>query len=166
MIDHKKIDEAEVPENSQEEQEINNAEIPEDLQEEKEVSSAEVPDESLESALIRFIRKLFSFLRPSCKFEEFLEKTGEYFDERIRQTEQQKELKYAGGKITFNLKGSQVKMNAKLFFFKSENEKWTVQESSNTVDESRFNDWDKDEDLKKLLHGETVELYINPTDEN
>ncbi|MBQ4402058.1 MAG: hypothetical protein II832_07825, partial [Synergistaceae bacterium] len=66
----------------------------------------------------------------------------------------------------FKLKGSQVKMNAKLFFFKSENEKWTVQESSNTVDKSRFNDWNDDEDLKKLLLGETVEFYINPTDEN
>ena len=143
MIDHKKA---------------NEAKISEDL--------PEAQDESLESALIRFIRKLFSFLRPSCKFEEFLEKTGEYFDERIRLTEKQKGLKYAGGKITFNLFGNQVKMHAKLFFFKSENEKWTVQESSNTVDESRFNDWDKDEDLKKLRRGETVELKINPPDES
>ncbi|MBQ3758411.1 MAG: hypothetical protein II876_03020 [Synergistaceae bacterium] len=166
MIDHKKIDEAEVPENSQEEQEINNAEIPEDLQEEKEVSNAEVPDEALESAFIRFIKRLFSFLRPSCTFEEFRDKTSEYFEERKRQMEQQKGLKYVGGKMTFKLKGSQVKMNAKLFFFKSENEKWTVQESSNTVDKSRFNDWNDDEDLKKLLLGETVEFYINPTDEN
>ena len=151
MIDHKKVNKAELPENSQEEQEV---------------IKAEVSDESLESALIRFIRKLFSFLRPSCKFEEFLEKTGEDFGERIRDTEQQKGLKYAGGKITFNLSGNQVKMNAKLFFFKSENEKWTVQESSNTVDKSRFNDWDNDEDLKKLLHGETVEFDINPPDES
>ena len=137
MIDHKKD---------------NKAKVSEDL--------PEVQDESLESALIRFIRKLFSFLRPSCKFEEFLEKTGEYFDERIRDTEQQKGLKYAGGKINFNLSGNQVKMNAKLFFFKSENKKWTVQESSNTVDKSRFNDWDTDEDLKKLARGEIVELDI------
>lgn len=151
MIDNKKIDEAEVPENSQEE---------------KEVSKAEVPDESLESAFMRFIKRLFSFLRPSCTFKEFLEETGEYFEERKRQTEQQTGLKYVGGKMTFKLAGSQVKMNAKLFFFKSENEKWTVQESSNTVDKSRFNDWDKNEDLKELLRGETVEFDINPPDEN
>lgn len=138
MIDRKKVNEAEVFEDFQDAQ-----------------------DESLESALIRFIRKLFSFLKPSCKFEEFLEKTGEYFDERIRLTEQQKGLQYAGGKITFNLMGSQVKMNAKLFFFKNENEKWTVQESSNTVDKSRFNNWDKDEDLLRLSHGESVEMDIN-----
>ena len=164
MIDNKKIDEAEVPENSQEEQD--NAEIPEDSQEEQEVSNAEVPDEALESAFIRFIKRLFSFLRPSCTFEEFRDKTSEYFEECKRQMEQQKGLKYVGGKMTFKLKGSQVKMNAKLFFFKSENEKWTVQESSNTVDKSRFNDWNDDEDLKKLLRGETVEFDINPPDEN
>ncbi|MBQ6972988.1 MAG: hypothetical protein IJP86_11630 [Synergistaceae bacterium] len=142
MIDRKKTNEEEIPENLPEEQ-----------------------DESLESALIRFIRKLFSFLKPSCKFEEFLQKTGEYFDERIIQTERQKELKYAGGKITFNLSGSQVKMNAKLFFFKSGNEKWTVQESRNSVDKSRFNDWDKDEDLLMLSRGETVEMDINHPEE-
>ena len=95
MIEREKDNEAEVPENFQEEQ-----------------------DESLKTKFMRFIREL-----ASCKFEEFLEKTGEYFDERIIQTEQQKDLKYAGGKITFKLSGNQVKMNAKLYFFKSENEK-------------------------------------------
>ena len=136
MIEREKDNEAEVPENFQEEQ-----------------------DESLKTKFMRFIREL-----ASCKFEEFLEKTGEYFDERIIQTEQQKDLKYAGGKITFKLSGNQVKMNAKLYFFKSKNEKWTVQESSNAVDKTRFNDWDEDKYLKRLLDGETVELDIEPPD--
>lgn len=141
MIDHKKASRAEVPEDSPEKQ-----------------------DESLESALIRFIRKLFSFLRQSCKFEEFLKKTGEYFDERIRQTEEQKNLQYIGGKISFKLSGDKVDMHAKLFY-RNEDEKWIVQESSNTVEKSRFNDWDKDKDLLRLLRGETVELDINPPSE-
>ena len=59
-----------------------------------------------------------------------------------------------------------VKMNAKLYFFKNKNEKWTALESSNTIDESRFNDCDKDEDLKKLRQGETVALDITPSDES
>jgi hypothetical protein len=138
MIDHKKA---------------NESEISEDLQ--------EAHDESLESALIRFIKKLFSMFRMSCRFDEFLIKTGEYFDERILLTQKQKKMKYAGGKITFNLSGDNVEMKSKLFFL-NEAEKWIVHESSNEVKKSRFNDWDTDKDLIRLSEGETIEFDINP----
>ena len=95
-----------------------------------------------------------------------MSETGEYFDERIRQKEARDKVKYAGGKITFTLSGDKVDMVSKLYFFNDEAEKWTVQESSNSVDKSRFNDWDTDEDLQRLSRGETVELDINPPGEN
>lgn len=138
MIDHKKADEAEVSEDLTESQ-----------------------DESLTAALIRFLEKLFGFFRPSYSFEEFLKKTEEYFDERILLKQKQKKLKYVGGKITFNLSGDNVKMKSKLFFL-NEAEKWIVQESSNEVKKSRFNDWDTDKDLIRLSEGETIEFDINP----
>ena len=124
---------------------------------------SEKQEESLESALIRFLRKLFDMFRVSCTFEKFLEKTSEYFDEIILQKEERNNLKYAGGKIAFTLKGSEVHMTSKLYFL-NESENWIVQESSNSVDKSRFNDWDTDEDLIKLSKGETVELDINHPD--
>ncbi len=55
-------------------------------------------------------------------------------------------------------------MTSKLYFL-NESEKWILQEASNSVDKSRFNDWDKDEDLQRLLHGETVELDIKAPSE-
>ena len=125
----------------------------------------EEQEESFAYALMKFLRELFRMFRMSCKFEEFLEKTGEYFDERIRHKEAHDKVKYAGGKITFTLSGDQVLMSSKLYFL-NEAEKWIVQESSNSVDKSRFNDWDKDEDLQRLSRGETVELDINHPDEN
>lgn len=99
--------------------------------------------------------------RPSYSFEEFLRKTGEYFDKRILLTQKQKKMKYAGGKITFNLSGDNVEMKSKLFFL-NETEKWIVHEASNSVDKSRFNDWDTDKDLIRLSEGETIEFDINP----
>ncbi len=124
-----------------------------DIEQEAELSFAE--------ALMKFIEKLFSFFRPSCTFEEFLEKTGEYFDDIMKQKEKNGKVKCAGGKITFKLLGGKVDMNSKLYFMSKE-EKWTLMESSNSVNKSRFNDWDTDKDLKKLSRGETVELDINP----
>ena len=121
-------------------------------------------EESFASALMRFLMDFFRMFRVSCKFEEFLEKTGEYFDECIKQKETRDKVKYAGGKITFTLSGSKVLMTSKLYFL-NEAEKWIVQESSNSVDKSRFNDWDRDEDLLRLSRGETVELDINPPSE-
>lgn len=131
------------------------------LEEQKEQKQEQEQEESFASALMRFIRELFRKLFPtSCKFEEFLEKTGEYFDERIRQRTAKGDVRYAGGKITFTLSGGKVDMASKLYFFNDETEKWTVQEADNSVDKSRFNDWDTDEDLKKLARGEIVELDI------
>lgn len=125
------------------------------------VESEEYFSENFADVFIRFIKSLFSFLRPSCKFEEFLEKTGEYFDEQIILEQKRSNLKYVGGKINFTLSGNQVDMQAKLYF-QNEVEKWIVQESHNSIDKSRFNDWDTDEDLIKLSKGETIELDINP----
>ena len=124
-------------------------------------------EESFTAALMKFLRELFDkIFGRSCTFEEFLSETGEYFDERIRQKESRDKVKYAGGKITFTLSGDKVDMVSKLYFFNDEAEKWTVQESSNSVDKSRFKDWDTDEDLQRLSRGETVELDINPPGEN
>lgn len=138
MIDHKKANESEISDDF-----------------------TEAQNESLIAALIRFLKKLFGFFRPSYSFEEFLRKTGEYFDERILLTQKQKKVKYAGGKITFNLSGDNVEMKLKLFFL-NEAEKWIVQEASNSVDKLRFNDWDTDKDLIRLPEGETIEFDINP----
>ena len=118
-------------------------------------------DLSLAEALMKFIEKLFNFLRPSCTFEEFLEKTGEYFDERMVAKEKQDDVKCGGGKITFKLKGERVEMHSKLYFV-DKAEKWTLQKSSNSIGKSRFNDWDTDKDLQRLSRGETVELDITP----
>ena len=123
------------------------------------------PEEDFASALLRFLKEFFRKFWPSCTFEEFLEETGEYFDERIRQREAKGDVKYAGGKITFTFSGDKVNMNAKLYYFINETEKWTLQETSSQVDKSRFNDWDKDEDLLRLSRGETIELDINPPSE-
>lgn len=123
-------------------------------------------DEDFVSAFLRFLKELFKKLWPSCTFEEFLEEIGEYFDGIMRQEESKnKGKKCPGGKITFTLTGDKVEIEAKLYFFDSETEKWTVRTSRNTVDKSRFNDWDKDEDLQRLSRGETVELDIKAPSE-
>lgn len=114
---------------------------------------------TLESTLISFLRNIFSLFSASSRFEDFIEETGKYFDERILLTEKQKNLEYIAGTITFTLSKNQVNMNVKLYF-QNNNKKWIVQEASNSVEKSRFNDWDKNEDLLKLSRGETVELYI------
>ena len=118
-------------------------------------------EETLESAIIAFLRKLFKAFNIQCTFEEFLRKTSEYLDKIILTKERRNNLDYVGGKISFNLnvKGDYVKMSSKLYF-RNEAEEWIVQESSNNVKKTRFSDWDKDEDLKKIEAGETLELDI------
>ena len=127
----------------------------------QEQQETEEIEETLDSAIITFLRKLFKAFNVQCTFEEFLRKTSEYLDEIILKRERRNNLDYVGGKISFNLnvKGDYVKMSSKLYF-RNDKEEWIVQESSNSVKKSRFSDWDKDEDLKKIEAGETVELDI------
>lgn len=136
-----------------------------DMIERKKTAAGKETYEDFMPAFMRFLKELFRKLWPSCTFEEFLEETGEYFDGIMRQEEAKNNgKKCPGGKITFTLSGDKVEIESKLYFFDSDGDKWTIQTSRNTVDKSRFNDWDKDADLLRLSRGETVELDITPSE--
>ena len=127
----------------------------------QEQQETEEIEETLESAIIVFLRKLFNMFNVQCTFDEFLRNTSEYLDGIILKKERLNNLNYIGGKISFtlNANGEYIKMSSELYFL-NEAKEWIVQKSSNSVKKSRFSDWDKDEDLKKIEAGETVEHEI------
>ena len=82
---------------------------------------------------------------------------SDYFDEKILREQNRSNLKYVGGKIKFKLSKNQININTELYF-KNTDEIWFVQKYSDSVNKSRFNDWDTNEDLIMLSRYKTIEF--------
>lgn len=124
-------------------------------------------EDDLLSALMigfeHFIQQIYDEGKISLPFKEFLEYTGETFDNYILKTCKTEKLEYFGGKMIFeqNPSSKDIEVYAN-FYFQDSNQKWIMKQRKGCITTQCFSDWDTDESLQELQKNGKLELSIEP----